>query len=243
VPPTAFTKYTVVESSTLPGGKFVALLSIEIKHFIQDHRQHIERLITEMNQIHEANADKDLLTQYGAMLTILKIGKQAHEHIQIISSLADAEITSSDLATINDFKDKSNKILGSITIMIQCTDQQIRSTFTNALHRYGIKHLSSNSDSKDPSMITLYLEPQYSEQMIQDVYWVRTSVKIRAKNSNNVYIYGNEITVSGNSVSSYEDAKNSASISLKDQLLKMGLARALGIENDTDNNPKEGSAN
>lgn len=228
VPSVTFSNHKIVETFQL-SGRFMTLVSIDKRQFLEENRQNIERIIEQMLAMYASHNDKNALARYEAMLKIIKLGAQARKYIQLIGSLEDTTTTKNNLATIEHFNDKLSKILDNVTIAIQCSDQQVRTAFSSMLQSHKIKS-STATMAHGPKVLTLHLEPVYLEKTIQGVYWVRLSIQTQIRDRHNIAIYSNDVAASGRSILSYAEARRSAIMSLKHELSDLGLARSLGID-------------
>ena len=220
--------YELLEAKELGFRKYIVLIK-------SDKKKLFESLKTEINQKFEL-ADKELetLNSYNVIRELSIYKKVINNFLDvpnmlIIMNVLDDSFNAKDyLNRVKILNRGYEKLLSSISFSIVAREES-KNLISPISHGLNVKKLQIKNIIDDKHVV-IFIKSDIQKVLAYGFILARSAIEISIENNKGTVIGSNKLNIVGQSIHSYEAAKEGIAIKLNDMIKKEGVGKVLGLD-------------
>lgn len=221
-------QYELLNAEELGFRKYIVLIKSDKKKLFESLKtelnQKFELIDKELEIMHGQNVIKQLSTYKKATSTISDV-----PNTLIVMNVLDSSFDAGDyLKRVKTINSTYLKLLSTISFSIVARDES-KNLISPISHGLGVKKLQIKN-STDDKHVVIFVKSDIQKALAYGFILARSAIEISVKDYRGTVIGSNKLNISGQSIQSYEAAKEGVAVKLNEMIKKEGIGKVLGLD-------------
>lgn len=221
--------YKVVNKQKISEYEYIVEVSVSKEKLFTQENLILKKMLSDTETTYSELKNKNILEQYNSLIQIKNIVPKIEQKVSILSALKPFPEGGSILAKMQDYKLALDRVLQRMTVYIDVSDDNIKSSFASILSNANIKIVDQISSTSQANLVIMKIKPKYINSMFSGLYMSRLDIEVNMISGDGKQITASNLSSSGSSAMSHAESSRNAANNLSIILVPEKLTEFFGL--------------